>query len=68
MADIATEKAGVAHDEETNYPSTLSPEELVLEKKLRRRIDSVIMPMVILVYLMNYIDRYWLRRSLKNIS
>ncbi|KAL4864430.1 hypothetical protein BDV12DRAFT_201123 [Aspergillus spectabilis] len=57
MVDIATEKAGVAHDEETNYPSTLSPEELVLEKKLRRRIDSVIMPMVILVYLMNYIDR-----------
>ncbi|KAL4885731.1 major facilitator superfamily domain-containing protein [Aspergillus karnatakaensis] len=57
MADIATEKAGIAHDEETNYPSTLSPEELVLEKKLRRRIDCVIMPMVILVYLMNYIDR-----------
>ncbi|KAL5342135.1 major facilitator superfamily domain-containing protein [Aspergillus crustosus] len=57
MADIAIEKAGVAHDEETNYPTTLSPEELVLEKKLRRRIDCVIMPMVILVYLMNYIDR-----------
>jgi MFS family permease len=27
------------------------------EKKLRRKIDSVIMPMVVLVYLMNYIDR-----------
>ena len=33
----------------------LSPEELVLEKKLRRKIDMVIMPTVILVYLMNYI-------------
>ena len=35
----------------------LSPEELVLEKKLRRKIDMIIMPLVILVYLMNYIDR-----------
>lgn len=33
----------------------LSEEELVLEKKLRRKIDIVIMPTVILVYLMNYI-------------
>lgn len=33
----------------------LSEEELVLEKKLRRKIDAVIMPTVILVYLMNYI-------------
>jgi hypothetical protein len=35
----------------------LSAEELMHEKKLRRKIDSVIMPMVVLVYLMNYIDR-----------
>ncbi|KAK2750709.1 hypothetical protein FQN57_002782 [Myotisia sp. PD_48] len=35
----------------------LSPEELILEKKLRRKIDSLIMPIVITVYLMNYIDR-----------
>lgn len=35
----------------------LSEEELVLEKKLRRKIDMIIMPTVILVYLMNYIDR-----------
>jgi hypothetical protein len=33
--------------------STLTPEELVVEKKLRRRIDGRIMPLVILVYLMN---------------
>ncbi|EZF31572.1 transporter [Trichophyton mentagrophytes] len=35
----------------------LSDEELQLEKKLRRKIDSLIMPLVILVYLLNYIDR-----------
>ena len=35
----------------------LSAEELMHEKTLRRKIDSVIMPMVVLVYLMNYIDR-----------
>jgi hypothetical protein len=35
----------------------LTEEELVIEKKLRRKIDSLIMPLVILVYLMNYIDR-----------
>lgn len=39
-----------SHDE-------LTPEELVVEKKLRRKIDSLIMPLVVLVYLMNYIDR-----------
>lgn len=33
----------------------LSEEELVLEKKLQRKIDMIIMPTVILVYLMNYI-------------
>jgi hypothetical protein len=35
----------------------LTEEEKVVEKKLRRRIDTLIMPLVILVYLMNYIDR-----------
>jgi hypothetical protein len=36
----------------------LSEEELHIEKKLIRKIDSLILPMVVLVYLMNYIDRY----------
>jgi len=40
-----------SHDE-------LTPDELEVEKKLRRKIDSLIMPLVVLVYLMNYIDRY----------
>ncbi|KAM5475643.1 hypothetical protein MauCBS54593_001335 [Microsporum audouinii] len=35
----------------------LSEEELALERTLRRKIDALIMPPVILVYLMNYIDR-----------
>lgn len=51
------EKAQIAHDEILHHLSALSEEEKVVEKKLRRRIDFLIMPLVILVYLMNYIDR-----------
>jgi hypothetical protein len=51
------EKAERAHQEAT-HGGTLSDEELEIEKKLRRKIDIRIMPLVILVYLMNYIDRY----------
>ncbi|PGH14796.1 hypothetical protein AJ79_02812 [Helicocarpus griseus UAMH5409] len=40
-----------------DHLTKLTPEELVLEKKLRRKIDMLIMPIVIIVYLMNYIDR-----------
>lgn len=43
--------------EEAMHFGELTPDELVTQKKLRRRIDSLIMPLVILVYLMNYIDR-----------
>ncbi|KAJ0417264.1 major facilitator superfamily domain-containing protein [Aspergillus carlsbadensis] len=57
MADLTAEKANLAHDEEMNAIGELTPEEKAIEKKLRRRIDSIIMPLVILVYLMNYIDR-----------
>ena len=54
------EKASVYHEDITKdlaHQVGLTPEEQVLEKKLRRRIDMLIMPLVILVYLMNYIDR-----------
>jgi hypothetical protein len=54
--DLLGEKADLSHEEVTQL-AQLTPEELVIEKKLRRRLDSVIMPLVILVYLMNYIDR-----------
>jgi hypothetical protein len=35
----------------------LTEEECINEKHLVRRIDFMILPLVILVYLMNYIDR-----------
>jgi hypothetical protein len=35
----------------------LSAEELEIEKKLLKKIDFRIMPVVITIYLMNYIDR-----------
>ena len=41
----------------------LSEEEMEIAKKLRTKIDIRIMPMVILVYLMNYIDRYFQAES-----
>ena len=54
--DIIGEKNEVAHHEVLHH-SKLSEEELKIQKKLIRKIDSRIMPLVILVYLMNYIDR-----------
>lgn len=51
------EKEQMAHEEVVQI-AALTEEEKVLERKLRIRIDSLIMPLVILVYLMNYIDRY----------
>ena len=51
------EKVQITHKEFVYHLSELTEEEKVAEKKLRRRIDSLIMPLVILVYLINYIDR-----------
>lgn len=55
-AEAMGEKAGLSHEEAVHL-AELTPDELEIEKKLRRKIDSLIMPLVILVYLMNYIDR-----------
>lgn len=44
--------------EEAMHHGRLSAEELEIEKKLRRKIDLRIMPVLISIYLMNYIDRY----------
>lgn len=49
-------KAEMTH-EEVVHLAELTEEEKEVERKLRRRIDTLIMPLVILVYLMNYIDR-----------
>ncbi|KUI63523.1 hypothetical protein VM1G_10273 [Cytospora mali] len=35
----------------------LTAEERIIEKKLRRKIDLLVMPIVVMIYLMNYIDR-----------
>lgn len=43
--------------EEAEHLRVLTPEEKIIEKKLRKKIDSLIMPLVVLVYLLNYIDR-----------
>jgi hypothetical protein len=51
-----SEKHEVVHDEVV-HRGHLSHEELEIAKKLRNKIDWRIMPLVILVYLMNYIDR-----------
>lgn len=40
------------------HAQQLTPDELEAEKKLRKKIDLRIMPIVVLIYLMNYIDRY----------
>lgn len=50
------EKANMAHEEVVQL-SRLTEEELRIEKKLRRRIDCMIFPQILVVYLMNYIDR-----------
>lgn len=55
--DAMGEKAEISH-EEVVHLAQLTPEEKILKRQLRRRIDTLIMPLVILVYLMNYIDRY----------
>ena len=44
-------------DVEVTHFTTLTDEELAIEQKLRRKLDLRIMPVVISVYLMNYIDR-----------
>lgn len=54
--EVMGEKADITHEEVVQV-TQLTPQEQAIEKKLRRRIDCLIMPLVILVYLMNYIDR-----------
>ena len=54
--EVVGEKGHVSHEEAVHL-AELTQEEKVVERKLRRRIDSLIMPLVVLVYLLNYIDR-----------
>ncbi|EGP86711.1 unnamed protein product [Zymoseptoria tritici ST99CH_1A5] len=54
-SDITGDKSVAADD--VRRHAALTEEELVVEKKLRRKMDMIIMPMVVTVYLLNYIDR-----------
>lgn len=53
-ASRGDEKAGL---ESHQHVRQLSPAELKIEKKLRKKVDLLIMPVCVLVYLMNFIDR-----------
>lgn len=46
-----------AVQEEVVHVAELTEDEKRLEKQLVRKIDLVIMPMILLVYLLNWIDR-----------
>ena len=53
------EKAEALHQEDVDsHHDELTEEEKRIANKLRRKIDMRIMPLVIMVYLMNYIDRF----------
>ncbi|OAP60105.1 hypothetical protein AYL99_05107 [Fonsecaea erecta] len=54
--DVLGEKADLSHEEAMHF-GALTEEELAVQKKLVRKIDLRIMPLIVLVYLMNYIDR-----------
>lgn len=43
---------------ETAQIATLTDEEKEIEKKLVKRIDWIILPIIVTVYLLNWIDRY----------
>ena len=67
MADIKpVENEGVLRDTdimgekpvETAHIAELTEEEKAIEKKLVRRIDWIILPLILAVYLLNWIDRY----------
>ena len=55
--DVLGEKALTSHEDAVRF-GELTEEELAVQKKMLFKIDTLIMPLVVLVYLMNYIDRY----------
>lgn len=56
--DLLDSTKEASESAEQTSAAALTDEELVLEKKLRLRIDLVIMPLIVWTYLLNYIDRY----------
>jgi len=57
VTDRDIQKFDNVEDGEHTATHGLTPEELVVEKKLVRRIDFIIMPIILTVYLLNWIDR-----------
>ncbi|KAG6856231.1 hypothetical protein H0H87_006325, partial [Tephrocybe sp. NHM501043] len=47
----------VADDATLALPETGTPERLAAERKLVRKLDSRLLPTVVVIYIMNYIDR-----------
>ncbi|KAL0961171.1 hypothetical protein HGRIS_006143 [Hohenbuehelia grisea] len=45
------------HDEQDGLPEAGTPERLLAEKKLVRRLDMRLLPTIVVIYIMNYIDR-----------
>lgn len=56
LTGMASSDEKVFDSEEARHYQ-LTDAERAVEKKLRRKIDLRVMPLVVLVYLMNYIDR-----------
>ena len=57
VTDRDIQKFDIVEDGEHATGRGLTPEELIIEKKLVRRIDFIIMPIILIVYLLNWIDR-----------
>ena len=55
--DKDIQKLDVVEDGENRAAYALTEEERVVEKKLVRKIDFIIMPIILTVYLLNWIDR-----------
>lgn len=80
MADVKkqVERPAIAPEENLEWGSTVSiypmpptlqgltSEEIgKLEKVLVRKLDIRLMPMLVLIYIMNYLDRYFANKSFK---
>lgn len=66
--DILASSPKSSEHAEQDYSLALTEEELALEKKIRRKLDLMIMPLMIWTYLMNYIDRSVLHLSQYTMS
>ncbi|VUC32180.1 unnamed protein product [Clonostachys rosea] len=55
-SDLLGDKANVTHEEVVTL-AALTEEERIIEKRVRRKVDFLILPTAVLVYILNYIDR-----------